>query len=167
MHLLAEPKLSARRLLLLRVGAAALVVLLLTGFWQLQVVRSEYYANLAERNRIRTLPMMAPRGDMEDREGAILVSHYPSYSVILIRDNVEQVKDALPAVAQGIGLPLKKLEALLKEHADAPPYQTIVLKEEALLADIAFIEAHRIDLPELELLRVYRRRYPPAGFAGH
>ncbi|MDA2914403.1 penicillin-binding protein 2, partial [Acidobacteriia bacterium AH_259_A11_L15] len=75
MHPLAEPKLSPQRLSLLRYGIAAGVVLLLAGFWQLQVVRSDYYTRLAEANRIRTLPVMAPRGLILDRNGRRLVDH--------------------------------------------------------------------------------------------
>jgi len=167
MALLAEPKLSSQRLSLVRYGVVVVFVLLLIGFWQLQVVRSDYYANLAERNRIRTLPVMAPRGLIVDREGRPLVDHYTSFSVILIRDYVEEVQEALPVIAQGLGLDPDGLARRLEEFADAPPYQPIVLKQEVTLADIAFIEAHRTDLPQLELLLVYRRRYPGQGFGAH
>jgi len=167
MALLAETRLSSQRLAFLRYSAVAIVVVLLTGFWQLQVVRSEYYANLAERNRIRTLPVMAPRGLILDREGRPLVDHYTSFSVILIRDYVEEVQEELPLIARGLGLEPETLEKRLAEHAEAAPFQPIVLKDEATLADIAFIEGHRTDLPQLELLLVYRRRYPPAGYGAH
>lgn len=167
MPLLAETKLSIQRVALLRYFAVAIVVLLLVGFWQLQVVRSEYYANLAERNRIRTLPVMAPRGLILDREGRPLVDHYTAFSVILIRDYVEEIQEELPRIARGLSLEPEALEQSLAEHADAPPFQPIVLKDEASLADIAFVEAHRTDLPQLELLLVYRRRYPPGGFGAH
>ncbi|HKZ53647.1 MAG TPA: hypothetical protein VJ085_10260, partial [Candidatus Acidoferrales bacterium] len=160
MALLAEPKLPLQRLSLLRYAVVVIFVLLLIGFWQLQVVRSDYYANLAERNRIRTLPVMAPRGLIVDREGRPLVDHYTSFSVILIRDYVEEVQDELPVIARGLELEPDALARRLEEFADAPPYQPIVLKQEATLSDIAFIEAHRTDLPQLELLLVYRRRYP-------
>ena len=167
MALLAEPKLPLQRLSLLRYAVVVIFVLLLIGFWQLQVVRSDYYANLAERNRIRTLPVMAPRGLIVDREGRPLVDHYTSFSVILIRDYVEEVKDELPVIARGLELEPDALARRLEEFADAPPYQPIVLKQEATLSDIAFIEAHRTDLPQLELLLVYRRRYPGQGFGAH
>jgi penicillin-binding protein 2 len=167
MALLTEPKLPSHRLSLLRYGLVVVFVLLVIGFWQLQVVRSDYYANLAERNRIRTLPVMAPRGLIVDREGRPLVDHYTSFSVILIRDYVEEVQEALPVIARGLGLEADGLARRLEEFADAPPYQPIVLKEEATLSDIAFIEAHRTDLPQLELLLVYRRRYPGQGFGAH
>ena len=167
MALLAEPKLPLQRLSLLRYAVVVIFVLLLIGFWQLQVVRSDYYANLAERNRIRTLPVMAPRGLIVDREGRPLVDHYTSFSVILIRDYVEEVQDELPVIARGLELEPDALARRLEEFADAPPYQPIVLKQEATLSDIAFIEAHRTDLPQLELLLVYRRRYPGQGFGAH
>ena len=167
MSLLAETKLSIQRLSILRYAAVAIVVLLLTGFWQLQVVRSEYYANLAERNRIRTLPVMAPRGLILDREGRPLVDHYTSFRVILVRDYVDEIQEELPLIARGLSLEPEALEQTLAEHAEAPPFQPIVLKDDASLAEIAFIEAHRTDLPQLELLRVYRRRYPPGGFGAH
>jgi penicillin-binding protein 2 len=167
MPLLAESKLSSERLNFLRYLTVAIVLLLMMGFWQLQVVRSDYYANLAERNRIRTLPVMAPRGLILDREGRPLVDHYTAFSVILIRDYVDEVQDELPMIAAGLDLEPEALKTILAEHADAPPYQPIVLKDDATLADIAFIEAHRTDLPQLELLLVYRRRYPPNGFGAH
>lgn len=167
MALLAETRLSPQRLAFVRYAVVVIVVLLLTGFWQLQVVRSEYYANLAERNRIRTLPVMAPRGLILDREGRPLVDHYTSFSVILIRDYVEEVQDELPLIARGLGLEPEALQERLAEYAEAAPFQPIVLKDEATLADIAFIEAHRTDLPQLELLLVYRRRYPPDGLGAH
>lgn len=167
MPLHAESKLSSQRLAFLRGALVAMVVLLLTGFWQLQVVRSDYYANLAERNRIRTLPVMAPRGLILDRDSRPLVDHYPSFSVILTREYVDQIKDSLPDIAHGLGEDLETLQQRIDDYADAPPYQAIVLKDDASLSDIAFVEAHRTDLPELELLLVYRRRYPPGDFGAH
>src|SRR3970282_2935223 len=83
MDLHADPRLPSSRLALLRYGIAAVGVLLLVGFWQLQVVRSDYYAELAERNRIRTLPLMAPRGLIQDREGRTLVNKSPPLSAFL------------------------------------------------------------------------------------
>lgn len=163
----ADTRLPSRRLGILRVALVALFVLLLTGFWQLQVVRSDYYANLAERNRIRTLPVMAPRGLILDRNSRPLVDHYPSFSVVLIREYVEELQDSLPALARSLDLDPAWLEERLEEYSDAPPYLPIVLKDEASLSDIAFIEAHRTDLPELELLLMYRRRYPTDGFGAH
>ena len=167
MHVHAEARITGWRLTLLRVSTIVLFVLLGTGFWQLQVVKSDYYANLAERNRIRALPLMAPRGLILDRDGRPLVDHYPSLSVILVREHIQGIRASLPTIAQGLGLEPAWLEQHLEKFSDAPLYQPIVLKHEATMADIAFVEAHRTDLPELELILMYRRRYPPDGLGAH
>lgn len=167
MNLHAESKLTPLRLHLLRTGIVAVVLLLFIGFWQLQVVRSDYYSDLAEKNHIRTLPLMAPRGLILDREGRPLGDHYPSFSVILIREHVQEIRDVLPVIARGLSLDPAWLEDYLAKFADAPPYQPIVLKDEATPADIAFVEAHRTDLPELELILMHRRRYPLGSSGAH
>ena len=56
-----------------------MVALLLFGFWKLQIIDSDRYAQMAERNRVRSIPIIAPRGSMLDREGRVLVDNYPSF----------------------------------------------------------------------------------------
>src|SRR5271169_3338911 len=81
-----------------------MILLLLVGFWKLQVIDSNHYQELAEKNRIRTIPLIAPRGKMLDREGRVIVDNYPSFSVLLLRDDMNQVTRALPQISEGLGL---------------------------------------------------------------
>jgi len=141
--------------------------LLLLGFWKLQIVESDRYAQLAELNRIRTIPVIAPRGTVLDREGRVLVDNYPSFSVMLLRDDPQEVERLLPQIAEGMSLPLDDLRRQLDEARSLPRFQPIVIKPEASPADIAFIESHRSDVPVIEMLMVHRRRYAPGGFLAH
>ncbi|HZU21662.1 MAG TPA: penicillin-binding protein 2, partial [Terriglobales bacterium] len=67
---------------------ALLVVVLVLGYgmWRLQVLHSDTFESLAEHNRVREVPILAPRGKILDREGRIIVDNYPSFSVLLLRD---------------------------------------------------------------------------------
>src|ERR1700741_3793948 len=56
------------------------------GLWRLQVGGSDYYEKLAEQNRVRNIPVLAPRGRILDREGRTIVDNYPSFSALLLRD---------------------------------------------------------------------------------
>ena len=141
-----------------------MIVLLLLGFWKLQVINSEKYGQLAERNRVRSIPIIAPRGRMLDRDGRVLVDNYPSFSVLLLRDDQAKIDKALPAIADGLGLSLDDLKDQLDSTKNLPMFQPIVIKPEATPADVAFIESHRADIPLLEMLMVHRRRYLPGGF---
>jgi penicillin-binding protein 2 len=162
-----DERLPQGRLAVCTYAVFGMVALLLLGFWKLQVLDSNYYSELAERNRIRSIPIIAPRGRMLDREGRVLVDNYPSFSILLLRDDPEEVKRDLPRVAEGLGIPPDELEAQVDEAGALARFQPIVIKYEATDADIAFVESHRADLPVLELLLVHRRRYPRDGFLAH
>jgi penicillin-binding protein 2 len=155
-----------------RLAAASYVIvgmitLLLLGFWKLQVIDSDKYGVMAERNRVRSIPIIAPRGRMLDRDGRVLVDNYPSFSVLLLRDDMAAVEKNLPAIADGLGLSLDDLKEQLNNTGALPKFQPIVIKPEATQADVAFIESHRADIPLLEMLMVHRRRYLPGGFMAH
>ena len=162
-----------------RLAAASYVIVgmigvLLLGFWKLQVIDSDKYATLAERNRVREIPVIAPRGRMLDRDGRVLVDNRPSFSVLLLREDMTQVEKHLPDISDGLGIPMADLEEQLNNTKDLPKFNPIVIKPEASPADIAYIESHRSDIPVLETMFVTRRRYldernggVPDGFLSH
>ena len=144
-----------------------MITLLLLGFWKLQVIDSDKYGVMAERNRVRSIPIIAPRGRMLDRDGRVLVDNYPSFSVLLLRDDMNAVEKNLAAIADGLGINLEDLRDQLVATKNLPKFQPIVIKPEATQGDVAFIESHRSDIPLLEMLMVHRRRYLPGGFMSH
>jgi penicillin-binding protein 2 len=162
-----DNRLPQARLAIASYLIVGMVGLLLLGFWKLQVVDSDKYSQMAERNRVRSIPIIAPRGRMLDRDGRVLVDNYPSFSVLLLRDDPVLIDKNLPAISDGLGIPLGDLKDQLESTKNLPKFQPIVIKPEATNADVAFIESHRADIPLLEMLMVQRRRYLPGGFMAH
>lgn len=157
---ISDQKIPQGRLALVSYLSVVFVVLLLVGFWKLQVVQSGHFADLAERNRVRTIPIIAPRGPMLDREGRILVDSYPSASILLLRDDPKAVQKSLQQIEEGLGISREDIQQQLDAAKNEPKFQPVVIKPAATDADIAFVESHRSDLPVLELMLVQRRRYP-------
>jgi penicillin-binding protein 2 len=162
-----DNRLPQARLAVVSYVIVGMIGLLLIGFWKLQVIDSDKYSQWADRNRIRSIPVIAPRGRMLDRDGRVLVDNYPSFSVLLLRDDPTLVLKELPIIADGLGVPLNDLADQLDGARELPKFQPIVIKPEATPADVAFIESHRSDIPLLEMLMVHRRRYLPNGFMAH
>ena len=158
--LMNDKRLPTERLAVVSYGIVGVIALLLFGFWRLQINDSERYAQMAERNRVRSIPIIAPRGSMLDREGRVLVDSYPSFSVLLLRDAPDQVEKLLPQIADGLGMTLDDVKQQIDALRSMPKFQPVVIKPEASPSDIAFIESHRSDIPILEMLMVHRRRYP-------
>ena len=139
----------------------------MTGLWRLQVLGAENFRALAEANRIRKVPILAPRGRLFDREGRLLVDNYPSVSCYLLREQVKDLDADLPLISQGLHIPVEQIQSTLRRYEIAPKYQPIPLKQDISPDEQAFIAAHRDELPELETLDEQRRLYPRDGFAAH
>jgi penicillin-binding protein 2 len=146
---------------------ALILAVLLAGLWRLQVLNAESFRSLAEANRIRKVPILAPRGKLFDREGRLLVDNYPSVSCFLLREQVKDLDADLPLISNGLHIPIEQIQATIRRYQIAPKYQPIPLKQDITPDDQAFIAAHRDELPELETLDEQRRLYPSDGFAAH
>jgi penicillin-binding protein 2 len=162
-----DNRLPQARLAVVSYVIVGMIGVLLIGFWKLQVIDSDKYSQWAERNRVRSIPVIAPRGRMLDRDGRVLVDNYPSFSVLLLRDDPALVMKHLAPIAEGLGVPINDLLDQLDNARELPKFQPIVIKPEATPADRDFIESHRSDIPLLEMLMVHRRRYLPNGFMSH
>src|SRR5204863_9063703 len=103
--------------------------MLACGYWNVQIIQSGYYQQRAEQNRIREIPLRAPRGRIYDRDHRILAGNRPSYNIILIRENsphaIEQTADMLSA---GIGMSKEELMERINRNRRETKFSRIVLK---------------------------------------
>jgi len=162
-----DEKVSPMRLTAVQYIILAIFLMLTYGLWRLQVAQSDLYANLAEKNRIRDVPILAPRGKILDREGRTIVDNYPSFTALLMRDSSRDLSADASLIAQGLHLDPKDVRERIHKFAAMPQYQPIYLKDDITPDELAFIEAHRNELPELETIMAYRRLYPRNGFTAH
>jgi penicillin-binding protein 2 len=162
-----EEKLSSVKLTVFQYVVAAVMLILIFGLWRLQVVGAENYHELAQENRIRKVPILAPRGKILDREGRLIVDNYPSVSCFLLREQGHDLIPDLPLIARGLNMTVEQIQAVLRRYRTAPKYQPLPLKQDITPDEIEFIEAHRDEMPELETIDEQRRLYPKDGFAAH
>ncbi|HEY1743454.1 MAG TPA: penicillin-binding protein 2, partial [Granulicella sp.] len=162
-----EEKLSPVKLHATQYVVALVMLVLGVGLWHLQVLGASGYRVLAEENRIRKVPVLAPRGRIFDREGRIIVDNYPSVTCFLLREQQKNLDADLPLIAAGLHMSVDQIQATLKHFQLAPKYQSIPLKQDITPDEQAFVEAHRNELPELETIDEQRRLYPRDGFAAH
>ena len=147
----------------------AVFIFLAYGLWTLQVRKSDEYVTRSEQNRIRQVPILAPRGKIYDRDGQLIVDNYPSFSALLLRDQMRDLNADAQKIADGLHLPVQ--DVLDKIHryqlARKPSFEPIIIKDDITPDERAFIEAHRDEFPELETLMIHRRLYPKDGFMAH
>ena len=162
-----DEKVSPVRLTAAQYVILGIFLLLAYGLWRLQVMQSDLYATLAEKNRIRNVPILAPRGKILDREGRTIVDNYPSFSALLLRDSSRDLNLDSDLIAEGLHLDPNEVRARIHHFASMPQYQPIFLKEDITPDELAFIDSHRNELPELDTIMAHRRLYPRNGFMAH
>ena len=162
-----DEKVSAIRLTAAQYLILGIFLVLAYGLWSLQVMQSDYYSLAAEKNRIRNVPVLAPRGKILDRYGRTIVDNYPSFTALLLRDSSRDLAADADLIAQGLHLDPNEVRARIRRFASMPQYQPIFLKEDITPDELQFIEAHRNELPELDTIMSHRRLYPRNGFMAH
>jgi penicillin-binding protein 2 len=162
-----DEKVSALRLTAAQYIILGIFLVLAYGLWRLQVMQSDFYSLAAEKNRIRNVPVLAPRGKILDREGRTIVDNYPSFSALMMRDSTRDLAADADLIAQGLHLDPNEVRARIRHFASMPQYQPIFLKEDITPDELQFIEAHRNELPELDTIMSHRRLYPRNGFMAH
>jgi penicillin-binding protein 2 len=156
------------RLRLIQAFVLVMLSVLCVRLYVLQIVDGKKFSEIAENQRIRLLPIPAPRGVIFDRNGKVLVDSTPIYSVILSREISSSIDYSL---IKPLSHYLKIDEDILRERFDQvksqPAFESILIKEGADAADIAWVEAHQLEFPTLRVEQTPQRRYPEDGTLSH
>ena len=164
-----DPKFAYGKIAFFQYIMVGILLFLVTGFWDLQIRNPEVYQQRAERNSIKSIPVLAPRGRILDRDGRVIVDNYSSFSLCLSREDLKM--EHLKPIAEGLNLDYDGLVARVRRFQTpvAPRYELIMIKEELTPAELAFVDSHKDPdtFPELEVIDVQRRVYPRDGLAAH
>ena len=157
------------RLITIQIVAFVLLALLGVRLYYLQVVRGEYYSERAENQRIRLIPIPAPRGAILDRNGKILVDSRPTFNVVLSNEPIKgvDVDSRVDDYAKGLNLEPSYVRERLVAIKKQNDFETLVLKDNASMQDIAWVESHLLEFPELRVELQPQRFYPHGTQMAH
>lgn len=141
------------------IGIIVMVFLLLIGrLGYLQLIQGKQYKLVAEENRIRTVPAIAPRGIIYDRNGAALVTNRPSFGVSVIPREFINAEQVLPLLSALLNLPETEIRRMLAQGTDAP-FTPVRVKRNIDQATLTKVEERRRELPGVLIEAVPLREY--------
>ena len=145
-------------------------VLLTSAFFRTQVLQNEQFQLQSEENRLRPIPLPAPRGIIFDRNGEVIAENLPGYSVSITSANVDSLRTALVALTPTLQLTADQINKAIRRYRRAPTRPTVILPD-ASIDVISVLEEHRLDYPRLIIQSVPKRYYPDgptvASFVGY
>ncbi|NNE99306.1 MAG: penicillin-binding protein 2 [Pyrinomonadaceae bacterium] len=155
--------------LYLRIGTIQVIAFILLAvlgirLYHLQINKGSDYEERAENQRIRIIRIPAPRGAIFDRKGNLLVDSRSTYNVTLTHEPIKDVKaeNRIEEYANGLGIETEFLRDRINLLKKRPDYETMVIKENATLRDITWVETHSLEYPELGI-QLQPQRYYPLG----
>ncbi len=157
------------RMAVIQILAFILLTILGGRLYYLQILKGEYYASRAENQRIRLITVPASRGAILDRYGKLLVDSRPTYSIVISAEALKQTGFAgnADSYAEGLGLDRQFVVDRLKFLNEHQGFESMVLKTDASIADIGWVEAHAAEFPELQTEPRAQRFYPLGKTLSH
>ncbi len=162
-----HPHLLERRLRLTRAVVWGAGIALVLVFFRTQILEHSKYQLQSETNRLRPIPLPAPRGIITDRNGKVLAENVTGYTVSLLPTTDE---DSLRATLRRIGSIVKldslAIERVLVRYRRAP-YLPVSVLPSATFEVVSALEERRLILPGLLIQAEPKRHYPDSSLVAH
>jgi penicillin-binding protein 2 len=161
-----HPHSVARRAAAARWIAWGGLAVLLVAFFRAQVLAAGRYQLASEQNRLRAVPIPAPRGLILDRHGVVLAENEPGYGVALIAASEDSLAALLARIAPMLGLVPQEFPGVLERYRRRPS-EPVVVRQDVPFEAVSALEERRVLIPGLVIQTAPRRRYPEGAVAAH
>lgn len=161
-----QPDTRQRRTMSALFAISFVVAVLLTAFFQTQVVSGAQYMVMSEDNRLRPVVIPAPRGTVYDRYGEIVATSIPGFSVMLMPGTEEVIQRTLQDLQPFLGLANTDIERLMEKRAGRP-HDLLDVTTDATFSQVAALEERRTSFPNLLVVERPKRYYPAGAALGH
>lgn len=149
-----------------RIVSAVLAIgflVLLGAFFRTQILQNAQYVLQSETNRLREVPLPAPRGPIYDRDGRAIAENLPGYAVAMLSPTADSLRAVLVRLSNTIPLSGEQIDAAIRRYRRAPNRPTSIFADAAFDV-VSVLEEHRVQFPGL-IIQAAPRRYYPAGSA--
>jgi penicillin-binding protein 2 len=160
----------------LRIGIFGGVALVLFGIlffrlWFLQILNGEEYLADANSNRTREFRVTAPRGEILDRDGNVIVSNRTSLAIQVnpakLPEDPAEKREELSELAKLTHTTLRKLRRTMHEELSSEPGLPVTLRQDVGNYLVYYMEENKGKFPGVDVERVFVRKYPHATLAAH
>ena len=157
-----------RRLPFFAAFIVVFMLVLFTRLWFLQVVKGDYYYDLAENNRIRPVKIRPPRGIIYDRYGRPIVENVLTFDISIVPEDTRDMDATINKTASLLKMSAGSIRSALDDAADTrTKYEPVKIREEAPWEAVAIVESHQDELPGVIVEPEHRRHYPFGGLGSH
>jgi penicillin-binding protein 2 len=139
---------------------SGVLVFLLSGFFRTQILQHRQFATQSEENRLRQIPLPAPRGTIYDRKKQIIAESIVGYSVSFISPSVDSLRATLGRLGAIVPVTSDQVEAAVRRWRQAGSSRPTVIIRDATFDVVSVLEEHKNEFPGLIIQSAPKRYYP-------
>src|SRR5690349_4735140 len=102
--------------------------------WYLQVLSSDHYLKQAQNNQVRDVTVQAPRGEILDRNGQVLVDNRTALALQILPPELPQKRhkqrEEFARLSHVIGMKTDEIEKQIKKQTKDLPSNPVTLKQD-------------------------------------
>src|SRR2546425_8915502 len=161
-----HPHLLDRRLRVARAVVWAIMGLIVAVFFRTQILEHGKYRLQSELNRLRPIPLPAPRGLIMDRNGKVLAENVPGYTVSLLPGDEDSLRAELRRLGPLVKLDETEIARVLTRYRKAP-YLPVMVLPNAKFELVSALQERRVIFPGLLIQPEPKRHYPDSSLVAH
>ena len=139
--------------------ATGFIAFLVAAFFRTQILRNQQWVLQSEENRLREVPIAAPRGIIYDRKGRIIAENVVGYTVSVLAQSEDSLRGTLRRLSGTIPLTPQQADQAVRRYRRAPTRPTVIFND-ASFDVVSVLEEHRVDFPSLIIMSSPKRFYP-------
>jgi penicillin-binding protein 2 len=151
--------------------AIAIFSVIFLRLWYVQVLSGENYLTQANDNRVREIRVQAPRGDILDRNGKVLVANRTELALEVRPEDLPapgpQRAAELHRLSLVSGMDEAKIRDTLKSGQRAAPGGPVILTKGLAPDDVYYLRENQQHFPGVSVERVFTREYKQGDIAAH
>ena len=164
-------RLTTRRAVITGGLMAGFMGLLSLRMRHLQVEQADQFRLLAEENRINIRLIPPARGEIFDRNGAVIARNSPSYRIVIVREDAGDVEKVVGRLSQLIELDDEQLNRAMTEMRRSAPFLPVTIADQVSWDAVSIVAVNAPTLPgvvpEVGLTRAYPRGSDFAHVVGY
>lgn len=143
------------------------IALLIARLWHLQINKHDEFIRLSENNRVRVQQIQAPRGNILDRHGRVIITNRPYFNLVWTKEDAPNPDEVVKRLSQILDEDISTLLKSIRDAAGSPRYMPIIIKEDIDWKTLVYIENHHFTLPGVRVEAMPSRDYLYGNLGSH
>lgn len=162
-----QQNLIGKRIILIAGLVIVIMGVFITGLFYIQIIEHEHYSTLSKHNRVKVLPIPPIRGLIYSRDGVLLADNYPSFSLELVPERIENIDKTIFSLSNLVSIDEEDIKRFKKQLGKKRRFESIPLRVNLNQEEVSVLSVNRHRFPGVDIVARLNRYYPHGEVTVH